>query len=379
MNSPNPHDPLETIEVHRILDASANRAREGLRVVEDYVRFVFEDAVLTRELKQLRHELADCLAVFGSRALLSSREAQHDVGTSVSTEQERDRPRISAVVAAGFKRTQEALRSLEEFSKLAVATQATQTSPRADRSAAVPESLEQLRYRLYTLEKAVLLGVRSRERLKDVGLYVLVATACCPGGLEATVRGALKGGAQAIQLREKERADRELLALARSVRRWTRQAEALFIMNDRPDLALLSDADGVHVGQEELSVKDARRIVGPDRLVGVSTHNLEEVRQAVLDGADYLGVGPTFPSATKQFREFAGLEFVRAAAAETTLPAFAIGGITPENIAQVLREGAGRAAVSAAVCAAENPTQTSRLLRKALQGAGTADGEFAKE
>ena len=288
MNSPDPHVPLGAFEVHRILDASANRAREGLRVVEDYVRFVFDDAVLTRELKQLRHELADCLAVFGSRALLSSRETQHDVGTSVSTEQERDRPQISAVVAASFKRTQEALRSLEEFSKLAVGTQDTQTSPRSDRSAAVPESLEQLRYRLYTLEKAVLLGARSRERLKDVGLYVIVSTAGCRGGLEATVRGALEGGAQAIQLREKERADRELIALARSVRRWTRQAEALFLMNDRPDLALLSDADGVHVGQEELSVKDARRIVGPDRLVGVSTHNLEQVRRAVLDGADYL-------------------------------------------------------------------------------------------
>jgi thiamine-phosphate pyrophosphorylase len=363
MNSSNPQEPAETVDLHRLLDASANRAREGLRVVEDYVRFVLDDALLCRELKQLRHDLGDALAVFDLRPLLASRETQHDVGTTVSTLQERDRPHLAAVAAASFKRTQEALRSLEEYSKLAAA----RTLLSSDRSLSVSETFEQLRYRLYTVERAVLLGAESRDRLKDVGLYVIVSTAGCRGDIEAVVRGALEGGAQAIQLREKDLADRALLDLARAVRRWTRQADALFIMNDRPDVARLSDADGVHVGQDELSVKDARRIVGPDRLVGVSTHDLDQVRRAVFDGADYLGVGPVFPSVTKQFSELAGLEFVREAVKETTLPAFAIGGITPENVGEVLRAGAERVAVSAAVCAAEDPAAAARGLRQRLQ------------
>src|SRR4029077_19739139 len=120
------------------------------------------------------------------------------------------------------------------------------------------------------------------------------------------------------------------------VREWTARAGALFIMNDRPDLALLTDADGVHVGQEELSVREARRIMGPSRLVGVSTHTLEQARQAVLDGADYIGVGPVFSSTTKAFAHLAGLDLVRQVAAEITLPAYAIGGIGLENIEALL-------------------------------------------
>src|SRR5690606_2183195 len=135
----------------------------------------------------------------------------------------------------------------------------------------------------------------------------------------------------------------------------TRESGALFIMNDRPDLAVLVDADGVHVGQEELSVREARRIVGPGRLVGVSTHSLEQARLAGEDGADYLGVGPVFPSQTKSFSELAGLDFVRQVAEEIRLPWYAIGGITPENVSDVLAAGATRIAVSQAVCGSPSP------------------------
>ena len=142
-----------------------------------------------------------------------------------------------------------------------------------------------------------------------------------------------------LQLRDKRLADRELIDRARRLRRLTRGTATLLIINDRPDLAALAQADGVHVGQEELSVKDARSIVGPDVLIGVSTHSIEQARQAVLDGANYLGVGPTFPSGTKQFDHFPGLELLRAVAAEIRLPAFAIGGITRENLDQVKSAG----------------------------------------
>ena len=130
---------------------------------------------------------------------------------------------------------------------------------------------------------------------------------------------------------------------------------------------MLCGADGVHVGQEELTAREARRIVGPDRLVGVSTHDIEQARAAVLDGADYLGVGPVFPSRTKPFEAFAGLEFVRAVAGEIGLPWYAIGGIGPENVAAVREAGASRVAVSAAVCGAEDPRSAAAELRAGVR------------
>jgi thiamine-phosphate pyrophosphorylase len=116
------------------------------------------------------------------------------------------------------------------------------------------------------------------------------------------------------------------------------------------------------LGQEDLSVKDARAIVGADALIGVSTHTIEQARQAVLDGANYIGAGPTFPSGTKQFEKFPGLELLRAIAAEIRLPAFAIGGITPANLPQVLSTRITRAAVSGAITSAPDPAAVVREL-----------------
>jgi thiamine-phosphate pyrophosphorylase len=184
----------------------------------------------------------------------------------------------------------------------------------------------------------------------------------------------IAAGVHILQLRDKNLDDRTLLSRARLLRQIIDDAKSqpvvavpqnsldileppllprsggpLFIVNDRLDIALLARADGVHVGQEELSVHDVRQIIGPQMLVGVSTHNLEQARQAVLDGANYLGCGPTFPSGTKRFDRFPGLDFLKQVAAEISLPAFAIGGITRENLPQVLATGLRRVAVSGAM------------------------------
>jgi thiamine-phosphate pyrophosphorylase len=195
---------------------------------------------------------------------------------------------------------------------------------------------------------------------------VLLTGSQCQAALDWTIERAVAGGVDIVQLREKSLSDRELLARARSVRSWTRKAGALFIVNDRPDIARLAEADGVHLGQDDLTVKDARKIIGADALIGMSTHNLEQVRQAVLDGADYLGIGPVFPSNTKTFEHFPGLEFISQAAAETSLPSFALGGIGPANIEKVVKAGARRVAVGAAIATADDPEQVSRMLRTSL-------------
>jgi thiamine-phosphate pyrophosphorylase len=137
-------------------------------------------------------------------------------------------------------------------------------------------------------------------------------------------------------------------------------------VNDRPDLARLAEADGVHLGQDDLSIKDARHLLGPEALIGRSTHSVAQLRQAVLEGADYLGIGPVFPSRTKEFQDFPGVNFVAQAVAETSLPAFALGGVEPGNIAQVLNAGARRIAVGAAIARATDPEQVSRLLKEKL-------------
>lgn len=341
----------------RILDAAANRAGEGLRVVEEYVRFGLNDAHLSQLLKECRHDLTATLAVIPEAGRLAARDTLGDVGTNIATVAEYQRGSLLDVVRASFKRVQEALRTLEEYGKLL--EQPAGMPPFAPR-------IEQLRYRIYTVEKSTLKTAAAAERLQDRNLYLLVTSASCSQGLEATVRGAMAAGVQIVQLREKQMADRDLLQLARALRDWTAAANVLLIINDRPDIAVLADADGVHVGQDELTVRDARQIVGPDRLIGVSTHSIQQARQAVLDGADYLGVGPTFPSGTKSFDHFAGLDFVRQVASEITLPWFAIGGIDATNVDSVLQAGGCRVAVSGTICGAADPHQAATELVERL-------------
>ncbi|WP_010587771.1 thiamine phosphate synthase [Schlesneria paludicola] len=339
-------------ETFRILDASANRTREGLRVIEDFARFVLDDAHLSRLLKERRHELAEIMAQLPESSLLSARDTLQDVGTTITTAAESHRSSAIDVVQAAFKRSQEAMRTLEEYGKVI----APSTAPR----------FEQLRYQLYSLEKAVLRTESASRRLDSQRLYVLVQSQQCSSNLESVVKSALDAGVRLIQLREKTLSDRDFVNLARRLRKWTASQEALLIINDRPDIAVVSEADGVHVGQDELTVHDARRVVGPNRIVGVSTHSIEQARAAVLDGADYLGVGPTFQSGTKSFSEFPGTHFVAQVAAEIRLPWYAIGGIDTSNIEEVVRAGATRVAVSGAICRTPSPAVAAKHLLDVL-------------
>ena len=338
--------------VLRIIDAATNRAREGLRVIEDYVRFALDDALLTREWKQLRHELQAALEPWSSRERLAARETSADVGTQISTPSELQRADVAQLLAANFSRVQESLRSLEEYAKLTHPVQSQQ--------------FEQLRYRTYTLHRATESARHGKVDWAHARLYVLIDGRATPDEFATLAQAVIAGGADVVQLRDKQLDDRTLLARARQLRELTVGTPTRFIMNDRPDLAVLAEADGVHVGQEELTVKDARRIVGPRAVIGVSTHSLVQARQAALDGADYIGVGPTFPSPTKSFTSFTGLELLREVAAEVSLPAFAIGGITLDNLEQVLAAGFQRVAIASAITCAADISATTQTFRERL-------------
>jgi thiamine-phosphate pyrophosphorylase len=350
-------DPPEQLAAARMVDVNLNRSREALRVLDDYCRFVLDDRGLTEQVKRLRHSLAEASARLPQSLLLAARDTPNDVGTTVGTTREYARTTPAEVAAVNAKRLQEALRSAEEYGKVL--------------DAGFGRAVEAIRYEAYTLERQVVRGADARTRLADARLYVLLTGSQCATAMDWLIAEAAEGGADVFQLREKELPDRELIARARQVRHWTRRAGVLFVMNDRPDIARLVGADGVHLGQDDLPVAAARRIVGADMLIGVSTHNLEQVRRAVQDGADYTGVGPTFPSSTKQFEAFAGLDFVREVPVETSLPWFALGGISTKNVAEVVAAGATRIAVSAAIATANDPRAAAASLRSKLANGAT--------
>lgn len=329
--------------VYRILDASLNRANEGLRTVEDHARFVLDAPKWTEQLKQLRHGLAAAAATLDRACLLANRDTENDCGTVITTSAERSRASTADVAAAAFSRVQQSLRSLEEYGKLVSPEMAGQ--------------FEQLRYLSYTLEKDLVTSTNRRAAIEHAHLYLLVDLQGEEDiWLERLARLAA-AGADVIQIRDKHADDRtlwqrcqlaaELLCLSESAKATPNRCR--LIINDRADIAAAVDADGVHVGQEELPVKVVRQIIGADKLIGLSTHSMKQVREAVECEADYIGCGPTFRSGTKHFQDFVGVQLAAEASRDFQLPTFAIGGIDRENVAELLAVGVKRVAVGAAV------------------------------
>jgi thiamine-phosphate pyrophosphorylase len=335
----------------RLLDANLNRAREALRVLEDYARFVLGDSSLSAGLKELRHELVGATRSVGAEAIVF-RDTPNDIGRDNKTAAELLRADLADVVTAAGKRLGEALRAIEEYLKT--------SSPR--QAAAV----ESIRYRFYTIEQRLALSFRIAGRFEPVRLYVLITEAVCRRPWLEAAELALKGGADCLQLREKAMDSGELLVRARQLAQLCRQYGALCIINDRPDIALLSNADGVHLGQEDLPPGEARKIIGRNAIIGVSTHNLEQAGRAQADGADYIGVGPCFASATKPRGYVAGLSWLRDVVEQVRIPAIAIAGITSANVDEVMATDVRRIAVTAAVIASDDPLASAKLLKLRL-------------
>jgi thiamine-phosphate pyrophosphorylase len=332
----------------RILDANLDRAREGIRVVEEWARFALENGTLVGECKSLRHELA----VLQSREICQGRNTPDDPGTSLTHPGEEKRASPHGVIRANFVRVQEALRVLEEYGKLYDASFTTR--------------IKNLRYRVYSLEQAFSETMsRSRNILSQSLLYLVTSPR---KDLLEVVEQALIGGVRMVQLREKNSTDSEILRLGRSLRKLCTEHDALLIINDRPDLALELECDGVHMGQEDGGVAIARRILGPDILVGRSTHHPTEAKAALAEGADYIGIGPVYATPTKEGREPVGLEYVHYCAEQIALPGFAIGGIDLENVDQVLQAGGTRIAVVRAIMDSPDPKHTTQQFLEKLYG-----------
>lgn len=336
----------------RILDANANRAREALRVMEDYARFIVDDAVLSARIKTLRHDLRAALDLLPSGWLEANRDVSGDVGASIKTELEGRRESVAAVVIAAAKRLSEALRSLEEYLK----------TMHPDAAAKV----EALRYRSYDVEQRLLrrLGTVTCPQWR---VCVLISESLCVLPWLDVLDAAIEGGADCIQLREKQLEDGKLLGRATVVAERCRAAGIASVINDRVDIALLVGATGVHLGQSDLPVGHARRLAGRQLFIGISTSHLAQAQAAAKAGADYCGVGPMFPTTTKHKPDLAGPEYLRAYLDAVPLPHLAIGGIDAGSAAQLREAGCRGVAVSSYVCSSRDPAAAVRSLRAALE------------
>lgn len=201
-----------------------------------------------------------------------------------------------------------------------------------------------------------------RERIAAARLYLV-----CPARRQEWLAAALRGGVDVIQLRDKELDDDGLVAAARAFRAAADAAGALFLLNDRPDLVAACRADGVHIGQDDAAPAQARAVVGPDAVIGRSTHAPDQAAAADADPAvDYLAVGPVHATPTKPGRPAAGLEYVAHAATTVGKPWFAIGGLDAGNVGEALARGATRVVVVRAITEAADPEAAARALRAAL-------------
>jgi thiamine-phosphate pyrophosphorylase len=208
--------------------------------------------------------------------------------------------------------------------------------------------------------------------LSDAQLYCITTPPAEGQTYQAQVEAALQGGADMVQLRDKSMGARGLIALCRDLQALCDKTGALFILNDRVDVALAADVDGVHVGQEDLTVHDARRVLGHRKLIGASSHSLPQALQAQADGADYVSCGPVYATPTKPDYGPVGLDLVKQYRKVLRVPFVAIGGIDASNVEDVIKAGADRVAVVRAVSAAPDPSAAARELKekmaKALQG-----------
>lgn len=295
----------------RLIDANLNRVRESLRVLEDITRFIIEDYKKAQEIREIRHSLHRFLPP--AQILIQGRDIERDEGRSFSSLKKKD---WRDILTKNFAKCEEGLRVLEDFSN---------------------SKISSLRYQLYSIEKTVL------KRVALSGLYLIIDTGLCEP--VSVARDAVGSGVRLIQLRAKDIGVRKFIKIAEEVKRFS--TEFLLIINDRCDVALAVEAWGLHLGQKDMDISDAKKIFSG--VIGRTCHTLQEAERAEKDGADYISAGPVFRTSTKPELLPTGLDFINEVKKKVSIPVVAIGGINLENIAAVKERGADAIAVCSAI------------------------------
>lgn len=347
-------------QVYTAIDANINRAQEGLRVCEDIMRFCLHRTDFSARLKEARHRVADAARSFPPHRSLYGRDVGADAQKFIDLEGEKTRNSLADMFSSNLHRATEAVRSLEEFGKLA---------------GTGGEAFQSIRFELYALERDAVSALLRRAAAGrfNRGLYAVLDSAFVPaGGFSAAAGGMIKGGASVIQLRMKAPSQNEILETAKEIAELCRRENVLFILNGHADIALLAGADGVHLEMNDLCVRDVRGFVPPDMIIGQTIFSPDEIGRAERDGADYIVVGPVYATvwhtdAGAMELRGSGIAIIARAHGMTSLPVVATGGITPENAGAVMAAGASAVLATTFLFRDGNQEGNCRALAAAIQ------------
>jgi len=334
--------------IYQIIDANLDRAREGLRVLEDWARFGLGKKKYVEKVKNFRQILGkNHLEVYKQ-----SRNHIEDKCRGLAHLEQIKRKTSEQIISSNAGRVQEALRVIEEFSR--------------PHNNELSKIASEIRYEIYSLEIDLLMLSKHKESekiLKANDLYVITDQR---ENLLKIIEEILIAGVKIIQHRLKTGTDKDHLQEAIQIKELCKRYNSLFIVNDRVDIALASNADGIHLGQDDLDLKTARKLLGHSKIIGISANNENDVSNALKEGCDYIGIGPVFETATKKDKKPIGIEKVKTLTKDLTIPWFAIGGINTTNISYLRKNGCKKVALVSQLMNSEDPKEDAIIILKEL-------------
>ena len=347
MLNSNPKD-AEDLRIYQIIDANLDRAREGLRVLEDWARFGLGKEKYVEKIKNFRQILGkNHLEIYKQ-----SRNHIEDNCKGLTHQEQFNRNTSEQIISSNSARVQEALRVIEEFSRL--------------HNHELSKIASEIRYKIYTIEIDLLSYSKfkkSEEILKENDLYVITDQ---KDNLLEIIEEILIAGVRIIQHRFKKGTDQDHLKEAIQIKNLCKRYNSLFIVNDRLDIALASNADGIHLGQDDLDLKTARKLLGNSKIIGISANNAIDISNALSEGCDYIGIGPVFETTTKKNKIPLGIENIKTLTKDLNIPWFAIGGIKSNNILYLKRNGFKKFALVSQLMNSEDPKEDAIMILKEL-------------
>ncbi len=338
----------DDLRIYQIIDANLDRAREGLRVLEDWARFGLGKEKYVERIKNFRHILGkNHLEVYKQ-----SRNHIEDKCKGLSHKEQSNKKTSKQIISFNSGRVQEALRVIEEFSR--------------SHNHELSKIASEIRYEIYTIEIDLLSlskFKKSEKILKENDLYVITEQ---KDNLLGTLEEILIAGVRIIQYRFKTGTDKDHLQEAIQIKNLCKKYNSLFIVNDRIDIALASNADGIHLGQDDLDLKTARKLLGYSKIIGISANNEIDISNALKEGCDYIGIGPVFDTVTKRDKEPIGIEKIKRLTKDLDIPWFAIGGIKSNNISYLKNNGFKKVALVSQLMNSEDPKEEAIMILKEL-------------
>ncbi|MCM8772706.1 MAG: thiamine phosphate synthase [Candidatus Omnitrophica bacterium] len=332
-------------KILKIIDTNFNRAREGLRVIEESIRFIYKNEKNLKEIREIRHIFSKkTLKFFPFEKLKSSRAVEEDIGKKLD---KREKLNLVKLVETNFLRVEESLRCLEEYSKLI--------------NSNISSFFHDIRFKVYEIEKKIITLI-SRKRIKVPSVYVILNLKEENKNFFKFAENIIKGEPDIIQLRYKGENTKFFLKTAKNLKKIIPD-EIIYIINDRIDISILCESDGIHVGKDDIDIDDARRLI-PEKIIGVSSNNLNDIRKIKNKDIDYIAVGSIFKSPTKPEKKVVGIEILEKIKKIVSIPVIGIGGINIENAKMVIEKGADGIAVISTVENSENPKETITKLKE---------------